>query len=144
MKKYFALIIALLAFALNAVGQDFKEIVLISTTNSTATDTVTNTGVRTVRTGASQGYWATAGVGVTVTKISGTVAGVVRLMGSYDGTNFFRINPTDSLIATNVTTNYKSFTITGGMPYKYLGVQYTGSGIMAAKLTAYGLLKRPK
>jgi hypothetical protein len=30
------------------------------------------------------------------------------------------------------------------MPYKYLGVQYTGSGIMAAKLTAYGLLKRPK
>ena len=144
MKKYFALIIALLTFALNAVGQDFKEITLISTTNATTIDTVTNTGVRTVRTGANQGYWATAGIGVTVTKISGTVAGVVRLVGSYDGVNFFRVNPTDSLNAANVTTNYKSFVLTTGVPYKYLGVQYTGVGTMAAKLSAYTILKRPK
>lgn len=143
MKKYFALILALVVFALNAAAQDYKDVVLISTTNSTVTDTVTDTGVRTLRTPNNPGFWSVVGVGVTVTKISGTVAGVVRLMGSYDGTNFFRISPTDSLNAANVTTNYKSFTLTS-YPYKYIAVQYTGTGTMAAKLNSQLIFKRGK
>ena len=143
MKKILFLLFAFTLSIAGALAQEISDVTLISETNATATDTVTNTGVKIVATPSTPGFWDLAGVFVTVTKISGTVAGVVRLVGSYDGTNFFRIAPTDSLNAANVTSNYKSFTLTS-YPYKYIGVQYTGTGTMAAKLNATTLFKRAK
>lgn len=129
----------------SALAQEYKEVpLLLSTTNSAwLQDTVDNTEVRIVRTPKTPGYWNLAAVTATATKISGTVAGVIRLVGSYDGTNWVRVNPTDSLIATNVATNYKTFSITS-YPYNYLAVQYTGSGTMSAIFKGYAIFKRGK
>jgi len=143
MKKILLLLFAFTVTIATALAQEIREVSLISETNATLTDTVTNTGVKIVATPNTPGFWDLAGVSVTITKISGTVAGVARLVGSYDGTNFFRIVPTDSLNAANVTTNIKSFVVTS-YPYKYLGVQYTGTGTMAAKLNATAIFKRAK
>jgi len=74
-----------------------------SVSNSTATDTVTNTGVKLQKINTKS---ASVGalVQVNILKLTGTSAGVVRLFGSVDGTNFIRINKTDSLNVANVTT----------------------------------------
>lgn len=107
-------------------------------------DTVTNTATKTQSSTAIIQAWKAVGVAVTVTKISGTVAGVVRLHGSADGVNYTRIAPTDSLIALNVTTNYKLFnpvTAGGVWPWKYVRVTYTGVGTMSAGMTSKAILK---
>ena len=79
-----------------------------------------------------------------ITKISGTVAGVVRLFGSIDGVTYARIAATDSLNATNVASQGKLFNVLpsgGKWPYKYVRVSYTGTGTMSASFTSRALFK---
>lgn len=115
---------------------------LYSEYNTTLTDTVTNTGVRIIATNEPiPQYYDVASLSVTLVKISGTGAGVVRFMASHDGTNFFRINKTDSLIVSNVTPLAARFSISP-MPYRYLGISYTGAGTMSYKMTGTAVLKR--
>lgn len=60
-------------------------------------------------------------------KISGTVAGTVKLYGSLDGTNYTQVG-TDSLALTNVTTNTKIWEITNQKRMKYrLEIVTTGT-----------------
>lgn len=143
MKKYI-LALALVLTAMVSMAQEFKEVDFRSSTNTTTTDTVTNAGVKLLVTPSTPQFYNTVGVGVVVTKISGTSAGVVRLMGSLDGINYFRVNPTDSLNVGNVTPAQSKAFIVTSYAYKYLGVQYTGTGTMAAKITSKALYKRGK
>lgn len=106
---------------------------LTSDFNKSTLDTVVNTGIRTQTTKAVSDFYDVVGIGVTVRKLTGTANGVIRLQGSYDGVNFFRVLPTDSLIVSNTaTTNNKGFHLTA-YPYVYLRVQYTGIGTATAE-----------
>jgi hypothetical protein len=142
MKKFiFALALVILA-ASSAFTQSFREITLISETNGSVEDTVTNTGVRIIsfKDPVPQ-YYDGASVSVTLTKISGTGAGVVRFVASHDGINYFRINRTDSLIVSNLTAVAAGFTI-APHAYKYLGISYTGAGTMAYKMRGSAVVRR--
>lgn len=137
MKKY---LIALVLVLLTASSL-FAQVTMYSETHGKTVDTVTNTGVRTVAIPNTPQFFDFVGFQARVDKISGTGAGVIRAVASFDGVNFFRILPTDSLIVTNVTTAYKQFVLTS-FPYNYVGIQYTGAGTMAYKLQGTAWLKR--
>jgi hypothetical protein len=141
MKKYLIALVLVLLTASSLLAQDFKTLTLYSETHGKTVDTVTNTGVRIVAIPNTPQYFDAGGIQARVDKISGTGAGVIRAVASYDGVNFFRIIPTDSLNVTNVTTAYKAFVLTS-YPYNYVGISYTGSGTMAYKLQGTAWLKR--
>lgn len=141
MKKYLIALVLVLLTASSLFAQDTRVLTMYSETHGKTVDTVTNTGVRTVAIPNTPQYYDVGGIVARVDKISGTGAGVIRAVASYDGVNFFRILPTDSLNVTNVTTAYKSFPLPS-YPYNYVGVQYTGAGTMAYKLQGTTWLKR--
>lgn len=106
-----------------------------------ATDTVTNAGTAYVstrlverRNHSSEVIW------VTVTKLSGTVAGTITLQGSMDGTNYKAINANDSqtalatVTATDATNTYHWRLLGGG--FNYYRVTWTGAATMAATIGA--------
>lgn len=131
---------------------------LVGGTYGNTIDTVDNTESITKYIKVENSHRAMS-IQVVVTKISGTVAGTVRLMGSNDGTNFVDISSpsiaisalrpayTDTLTCTNVTTNTKIWDIPlngvkgSNVPYfpqyLYYGLNYTGSGTMSAKFRGY-------
>lgn len=76
-----------------------------------------------------------------LTKISGTVAGYSVLKGSLDNTNFVDIS-TDSLLATNVTTNTKIWVVDNS-PYPFYRVTTVGTGTMSVKCYGYLLANNP-
>lgn len=143
-KLIFGLALALISFATQA--QEFKEYFLTSTYNGRQIDTVAQSGVRLQASPSVPQFYNSVGVGVQTTRISGTAGGVIRLLGSYDGVNFFRILPTDSLVVSNSTvTNYKSF-ILNAYHYKHIAVQYSGNTGAAQSVTLRSrvLFKRGK
>ncbi len=112
---------------------------LLSTTNSTALDTVSGSVPRSqvLRVPGSYGVIT---VVTTVTEISGTTAGTVKLYGSLDGTNYALVDtnyfsPADQAAAQSYAWHIKPSTFT------YYKVTYTGTGTMSAKL-ATKLLRR--
>lgn len=131
---------------------------LVGGTYSLTIDTVDNTESITKYIKVT-GSHRSASLQVVVTKISGTVAGTIRLVGSNDGINFVDISSpsiaisalrpayTDTLTCTNVTTNTKIWdiplngikgtTVQEFPPYLYYGVTYLGSGTMSAKFRGY-------
>lgn len=146
MKKFlFASLLMLVSIA--TFGQ--REIILKSdvtgkTSAQALGDTVVNATAKTQSSVSMPAAWNTVGVTVAITKISGTVAGVVRLFGSIDGVTYARIAATDSLNATNVASQGKLFNVLpsgGKWPYKYVRVSYTGTGTMSASFTSRALFK---
>jgi len=115
-------LVALIASMAFAQTIPFKSV-----SNSTATDTVTNTGVKLQKINTKS---ASVGalVQVNILKLTGTSAGVVRLFGSVDGTNFIRINKTDSLNVANVTPVQPVIFDVSPNKYPFYQVQVTGSG----------------
>src|SRR6478735_6584286 len=100
-----------------------------------AGDTIVNTATvnKLVGTGGrSTGAYSAAGVQIVITKISGTVAGTTKLQGSLNGTNWEDIG--SAFTHTDVASQAKLFTVTGGVPYTYLRTTSTGSGTMSAKV----------
>ncbi len=104
-------------------------------------DTVTNTGTNylgnlVLVSGARQ----TVTVVITVTKVSGTVAGTITLQGSYDGTNFFALNTPETQTALATKTAADASAIyhyrLQGNPLPYYRVSWTGAGTMVAKMSA--------
>jgi len=75
-----------------------------------------------------------------VTKVSGTVAGVVKIQGSLDGTTWFNAT-TDSLALQNLTTNQYKTIITNN-PWYYYRVYAKGSGTMNATITSFVLPRK--
>ena len=138
--KYFIALVLVLLTATSLFAQSTTQN-FISKYNGTVEDTVVNTTAKTIASPKIESFYDLVGVEVRITKVSGTVAGTLRLFGSYDGTNWVRVNASDSLIVPNTATAYKSFTVTS-YPYRYLGVTYTPTGTMSAKMRASALYKR--
>jgi hypothetical protein len=87
-------------------------------------DTLANATTKT-QTAKIDGFNDMVSVQAVLTKISGTAAGKVYLLGSLDGTNFVRAGGSDSLTVLNVTTQSKIFEVT---PSKYVHyrIQFVG------------------
>jgi hypothetical protein len=106
-------------------------------------DTVVNTATvnKSVGTGGRvTGAYSAASVQIIITKISGTVAGTTKLQGSLNGTNWEDIG--SAFTHTDVASQAKLFTITGGVPYTYLRTTSTGSGTMSASVSLCYVLKK--
>lgn len=114
--------------------------VLKSTSSHVDTDTITNTTEKTQfgNVGFNKNV---VSVQSTITKLSGTLGGVMRLEGSLDGTNYQRINTTDSLVLANVTTQTKIFTISPNL-WKYIRVKVTPTGTQSSKMNSIALWRR--
>jgi len=104
-----------------------------------AGDTIANTGTVNKQFTTTAGYSA-AGVQIYITKISGTVAGTTKLQGSLNGTNWEDIG--SAFTHTDVSSQAKLFTVTGGVPYTYLRTTSTGSGTMSAQVRVRYVLKK--
>lgn len=120
-------------------------------------DTVTNTATNFITTGYPQ-YAVSTGataaftytgmatpafsttIQVSITKISGLVAGTVTLQGSLDGVSFSTVaSPTLAITATATATDVasQSFSwVVGYNPYRFYRISWTGVGTMAASMTA--------
>lgn len=134
----------------NSLGGTASASVLKSTYNL-ALDTVTNTGTKTL-TGRITLPYKTVSVGITVTKVSGTLAGTVTLQGSIDGVNYATV-PTAYI---ETVTSQAPYTVTGaatftvpdysaptkiftinGSRFIYYRLSYTGSGTMVGTIKGY-------
>lgn len=105
-----------------------------------ASDTVTNTGVGAVQTLRLGGDFRSTGFQIVCTKISGTVAGTITLMGSLDGTNFKAIptEATQTSMTTATALDVASQTFVWWFkesPFLYYRVSWTGTGTMAATIS---------
>jgi len=104
-----------------------------------AGDTVVNTATVNKQIAITGGY-SSAGVQIVINKISGTVAGTTKLQGSLNGTNWEDIG--SAFTHTDVASQAKLFTVTGGMPYTYLRTTSTGSGTMSAQIRVYYVTRK--
>lgn len=127
-------------FALVASVASAQTGSLISTTNSTAIDTVTNTGARS-QVLAIAGPQAVVTIISTVTEISGTTDGTVKLYGSIDGTNYALIDTNDFEPADQTAAQSYAWNVVPSK-YAYYKVTYTGAGTMAAKLSSKALWRK--
>lgn len=105
-----------------------------------SSDTTVNTGTSYLQL-KNSGVAQTVTVQFNATKISGTVAGTVTLMGSLDGTNFKALTQQEvstaipTFTATDVATQSNIWVIKNN-PYQYYRVSWTGTGTMSAKFSA--------
>jgi hypothetical protein len=97
-----------------------------------AGDTIVNTATVNKSLPQLTGTYSAAAVQIVFTKISGTVAGTTKLQGSLNGTNWEDIG--SAFTHTDVASQAKLFTVTGGVPYQYFRTTSTGSGTMSAKI----------
>jgi hypothetical protein len=133
MKKLMLLIAVVVGLASTAMAQRATLLPL------SAGDTVVNTATVNKSFTVTAGYSA-AGVQIVLTKISGTVAGTTKLQGSLNGTNWEDIG--SAFTHTDVASQAKLFTVTGGVPYTYLRTTSTGSGTMSAQIRVYYVLRK--
>lgn len=126
MKKIMILLlISLAAFQFTKAQTPFSH------TASNPTGAVTNTSSDTMNYSLSKGY-KLLGIQPVITKVSGTVAGVVRFYASINGTNWATLS--DTLALANTATNHGIFSFAA--PWRYWRLITTGSGTMAATTAA--------
>lgn len=134
MKKLLTL--CLLAFVAIAVNAQFGSAAL----NADTSHWIINTGTSTKYIKASAGYNA-MGMQFVVTKVSGTMAGTIKVYGSLDGSHYTLTATADSMnIAESNLHKIIKFDTT---PYVYYKVVATGSGTMAATWKLYYTLRKP-
>lgn len=133
MKKILILLSVVVGFASATMAQRATPMPL------TAGDTIANTGTVNKSFTVTAGYSA-AGVQIVITKINGTVAGTTKLQGSLTGSNWEDIG--SAFTHTDVASQAKLFTVTGGVPYTYLRTTSTGSGTMNAQVRVYYVLRK--
>lgn len=106
-------------------------------------DTVTNAGTSFISTiTKSNGSANETTIQVNATKISGTVAGTISILGSIDNVNFKAIPTaeTQTGVATATATDVASQTFVwrlNGSPFTYYRISWTGSGTMSASFNGY-------
>lgn len=109
-----------------------------SQTSSNPTGAILNTSVDTMNFTMSGTYYPVIGFQVTVTRLTGTMAGTAVLVGSIDGVNFVAAGA-DTLTMTNSTTNTKVWKLEEPI-YKYYRIKVGGAttvtGTSSAKLFA--------
>lgn len=160
-----AAILMFFAFGSFAQGTSYQKMAkVVSNLPTTAykliiSDTVTNTGTNFLTTGYPQltsytsATYSGSAVAITtpaltttvqanLTKISGTVAGTVTLQGSLDAANWTTVTgtttgvQTGAFTATNVASQATVWTLVNS-PYRFYRVTWTGTGTMAASMTAF-------
>lgn len=136
--KKFILIAILGLFCLTSNAQ----VTNMTSRYSNTTDTVSNTDTKYMYVTVTASH-ENVSIQPVITKVSGTVAGTYFIQGSLDGTNYVsNIVSTDSVTATNVTTNTYIWALTS-KAYKYYRIGYTGSGTMSTTLKGYFLSNNP-
>lgn len=127
------LMVAIAAMAVFIPEKSEAQVInLISTGNSLARDTVTNTAAKNLVT-ILKGYKATVGIQVDVTKISGTLAGTLIPVCSNDGVNYYAAGA-GTFTVTDVASQGVLFAPPLG--YVYYGVRWTGTGTMSGSFVA--------
>ena len=127
MKKLIAIILICAGLGVQANAQSATTLTF---SNGLALDTVDNTETH-YASATVQSPAAGVALVVKVLKISGTVGGVISWQGSNDGTVYATIE-TDT--ASDASANY-SYAVSGGAPYKYYRVSWTGTGTMSASIS---------
>ena len=133
MKKYILIFIAFLAINFVSKAQNTKTLTVASAS-------ITNTGTGTLTAVASDIYKQIS-FQVNVTKVSGTVAGKITLLGSLDGVNYRRIGGLDSVMLSDQAVNV-GFLKVADCPFNYFKLFTTGTGTMVA--TNAGVFKVTK
>jgi hypothetical protein len=113
-----------------------------TTTNPTAY--VKDATVDTLKLTLSGVYAPLVKIQMKLAKVSGTIAGTVRLYGSlYDSTGTF--SPIgDTMTLTNITVNSHVWNLTGNdLGWKYLRILQDGGTTMAGRLQVVALAPRP-
>lgn len=131
MKKLFLILMATAALSLSEANAQ--------TSFYPKTGTVVDTGSDTLDL-AIPGYQALVGIQFVATKNSGTAAGIARLYGTIDGTNYVATG--DTLTLANVATNSVIWTKTAPVYTKYR-IIVTGSGTMNATISAKAIARKP-
>lgn len=133
MKKFvLAGLIAVFAFAVPY--QSSAQVTLISTGNSLAKDTVTNTGVKTLGT-KLPGYYETVTLQFTTANLTGTQGGTVIPVASIDGITYNTCGVVFGPASSTVTATALGGVFDVPKGYLYYGVQWTGAGTMTGTIT---------
>lgn len=144
MKKIFFMLALMLTFSISAqvTGPKltFKAVGnLLSTPTHAATDTITNSTVK-------YQYAIVNGSNVHFTvqskldKISGTVAGTVKVQGSVDGLSYTDIAGQTPFTLTDVASQVCSFVMLHS-PYQFYRVVVTPTGTQSTKIASLGLVR---
>jgi hypothetical protein len=129
-KLLFLLLLAAFSFTVKA------QVINLKSTIGNNTDTVANTATEVLSSGAIAGKVSAFTVAVTITKISGTVDGSLRLQYSLDGTSYFSVAADSVYTPTDVSSQVFGWLVKCPAPVKYIRVSYTGTGTMSAILAA--------
>lgn len=141
-KALLILFLFTVAFTLPAVFNESKAqtSVVSAAYTSNLLDTVTNAGTKyLIPASAISGLTKVLEYSVTITKISGTVAGSLFLQGSMDNTNWYTIGAAST--PTDVASQTFYFKI-ADYGTKYTRIGYTGAGTMAASFAGKVLARR--
>lgn len=140
MKKLFLITAGLIVMMIAASTINVSAQRTLKSEFSLVADTVTDTATEYLEV-INKGAARETTVQVVCTKISGTVAGTISLLGSLDGTNFKALTVRDStdaiptFTATDVASQNFIWRLTGN-PVTHYRVSWAGSGTMAASFTA--------
>lgn len=132
MKKIFFLVIAVLSFAF--VQAQSVAPALISLSNGSSLDSVTNTGVK-VQGRLVGGYKQAITLTFTTANISGTQAGTVIPVASNDGVTYYSCGVVYGSSSITVSSTTLGGAFNPPIGYLYYGVQWTGTGTMVGTIT---------
>lgn len=139
MKKFLFIASFLVIAGLSAFSQSVVNLPLISTGNSLARDTVTNTATKVWMKPIGLAH-AAYGIQVVITNISGTLGGTLTPVVSNDGVTFSAVptvtgqNGVAAYTVTTAATQSVCFTPPNG--FLYYGVSWVGTGTMSGSLVA--------
>lgn len=131
----FALAVPKESVAQVANGVTFKSVQTRTATTDTISNAVTKTQYASIT-----GFQNIVSIQTTLTKLSGTTAGVAYLYGSLDNITYVRLVP-DSLILGNVTTQSKLWLIQPSS-VQYYQVRVVPTGTQSTKIATYGIYRR--
>jgi len=100
-------------------------------------DTVANATTKTQSVQIA-GYFDSVSIQASLTKISGTAAGKVYLLGSLDGSQYEKA---DSLTVANVATQTKVFT-SNPSKYVYYRISFVGSGTQSTSFKSVAVYRK--
>jgi hypothetical protein len=140
MKKVAIISSLCMLFAIASTAQSYSGFMRSPTSTRANVDTVKNTATvsQTITVTNTPSIVALQPV---VTKLTGTVGGVIRVFGSLDGKNFVRINNTDSLVVTNIAMSTKIFTIPTPY-YAHYRLTFTGTGTQTSTLQTFAVWRK--
>ncbi|MES2004337.1 MAG: hypothetical protein V4450_07435 [Bacteroidota bacterium] len=141
MKK--VILILLIAAGVFAAPKVQAQVDLTSVAYGNTKDTVTNTATKVLYAKVT-GFKETVTIIASLTKISGTLGGTLKLVVSHNGTTWYDASgysaSDTAFTVTDVTAQGKAFQCKKG--FQYYGVQWTGTGTMSGSFTAVLLARK--